>query len=123
MFYLPGSNDSLNSGIVGEIQEETDVLHASVLFEILHTEKKSIITVQLTSGPFKLTKSDKKSIPGIFNKKEYRNKSASTLFNFIKACQRKQKKMYPGKNYTSGGKSRHPDPLELVRKGGGDPLL
>ncbi len=41
MFYLPRSNDPLNGGIVGEIQEETDVLHASILLEILHTEKES----------------------------------------------------------------------------------
>jgi|688.fasta_scaffold431028_1 hypothetical protein len=43
MFYLPGSNDPLNGGIVGEIQEQTDVLHASILLEILHTNKQSVI--------------------------------------------------------------------------------
>jgi hypothetical protein len=61
-FHLPRSNDPLNGGIVGEIQEETDVLHASILFEILHTEKKSIVTVHQTtgSGHFQLSKSDKK---------------------------------------------------------------
>jgi hypothetical protein len=31
--------------------------------------------------------------------------------------------MYPGKNYTSGGKSRHPDPLELVSNGVGGMIL
>ncbi len=41
MFYSPRSNDPLNGGIVGEIQEETDVLHASVLLEILHKQKES----------------------------------------------------------------------------------
>jgi hypothetical protein len=32
----PGRDDSLDGGVVGQIQEETDVLHAPVLFEILY---------------------------------------------------------------------------------------